>query len=133
MDPSASGTFRLFRLAGIDVHLHWSWFAVALLQILLRPDVYHAAGVEGGGVSDAVRDRAGARVRPRPRLPLGRRHGRARRAVAAGRHRLRRAAAPARAVLWSIAAGPLVNVLLMPLLAGLFWHARGADWPAAIH
>src|SRR5438045_2390300 len=26
-----AGTFRLFRLAGIDVRLHWSWFAVAVL------------------------------------------------------------------------------------------------------
>ena len=27
-----SGTFRLFRVFGIDVLLHWSWFLVALIQ-----------------------------------------------------------------------------------------------------
>jgi hypothetical protein len=28
--PTNEGSIRLFRLAGIDVFLHWSWFVVAL-------------------------------------------------------------------------------------------------------
>src|SRR3954453_2952451 len=42
MEPSTSGSFRLFRLAGIDVFLHWSWFAIAVIQIAIRPDAYEA-------------------------------------------------------------------------------------------
>ena len=33
MLPTQRGGFRLFRLAGIDVFLHWSWFVVALFEI----------------------------------------------------------------------------------------------------
>ena len=32
MQSSSPGSFRLFRLFGIDVFLHWSWFIVALIQ-----------------------------------------------------------------------------------------------------
>jgi len=28
-----SGSFRLFRLVGIEVFLHWSWFVVAVFEI----------------------------------------------------------------------------------------------------
>src|SRR5262249_24587127 len=40
MDLSMRGSFHLFRLAGISVYLHWSWFLVAVLQISWRPDEY---------------------------------------------------------------------------------------------
>jgi hypothetical protein len=33
MFSSRDGSFRLFRVAGIDVFLHWSWFVVAFLQL----------------------------------------------------------------------------------------------------
>ena len=36
MMPTRQGSFRLFRLWGIDVHLHWSWFVVALYSISTR-------------------------------------------------------------------------------------------------
>src|SRR5947208_1208916 len=42
MAPSTSRSFRLFRLAGIDVLLPCSRFAVAVVQIGLRRDAYRA-------------------------------------------------------------------------------------------
>ena len=32
MLPTKQGSFRLFRLVGIDVYLHWSWFLVAAFE-----------------------------------------------------------------------------------------------------
>src|SRR6516165_3946792 len=40
MLPSSSGSFRLFRVAGIDVFLHWSWLVVAVLEVQFRADAY---------------------------------------------------------------------------------------------
>ena len=36
------GCIRLFRLAGITVFLHWSWFLVAVLELKLRRDKYNS-------------------------------------------------------------------------------------------
>ena len=90
------GAFRLFRAAGVDVYLHWSWFLVAWLQIRLPRQRVPGPGLEGGRVPRALRHRPAARVRPRPRLPIGRRPGRSDRPVAARRRRLRRSAAASR-------------------------------------
>ena len=38
--PSQQGAIRLFRLAGIDVFLHWSWFVVALFELQVRRSEY---------------------------------------------------------------------------------------------
>ena len=38
--PSQQGAIRLFRLAGIDVFLHWSWFVVALFELQMRAGEY---------------------------------------------------------------------------------------------
>ena len=35
-----TGSFRLFRIAGIEVFLHWSWFVVAIFEINSRRDSY---------------------------------------------------------------------------------------------
>jgi len=40
MLPSRSGSFRLFRVAGIQVYLHWWWFVFAVIQVTLRSDAY---------------------------------------------------------------------------------------------
>ena len=40
MINTLSGSFRLFRLVGIDVFLHWSWFVVAVFEINNRRDSY---------------------------------------------------------------------------------------------
>ncbi|SRR6266446_402937 len=36
MSNALQGSLPLFRLAGIDVFLHWSWFFVAALEISMR-------------------------------------------------------------------------------------------------
>src|SRR6202521_3298286 len=36
MPNTRQGSFHLFRLAGIDVFLHWSWFVVAAIEIIAR-------------------------------------------------------------------------------------------------
>src|SRR5215510_4080663 len=38
--PSHQGAIRLFRLFGIDVFLHWSWFVVALIELRMRSREY---------------------------------------------------------------------------------------------
>jgi Zn-dependent protease len=111
------GTIRLFKFSGIQVYLHFSWFIVAAYEFTRRAGVYTApiwalweyvalfaivllhefghalACRQTGGVADHI-----------VLWPLGgiafvnppRRPG---------------------AMLWSIAAGPLVNVLLLPILS----------------
>ena len=128
MTPTRKGSFHLFRLFGIDVHLHWSWFIVAFYSISIRVPNYenfiwavgeyltlflvvlmHEFGHslacrQVGGTSDQI-----------VLWPLG--------GVAY-------VAPPARpgATLWSIAAGPLVNVALLPIFWGMIAraHASGA-------
>lgn len=129
MQPSTSGSFRLFRLAGIDVFLHWSWFAVAVIQIGMRPDDYQMQAwkvaeylslfgivlLHEFGHALACRS-VGGRAERIVLWPLG---------------GIAYVAPPPRPgpVLWSIVAGPLVNVALAPLLLGLLWLALLADWP----
>ena len=40
MMPTRQGSIHLFRLAGIDVFLHWSWFLVAIYEINSRGREY---------------------------------------------------------------------------------------------
>jgi Zn-dependent protease len=37
---SNKGSIHLFRLAGVDLYLHWSWFLVAIIQIQYRSGTY---------------------------------------------------------------------------------------------
>ena len=129
MTPTREGSFRLFQLFGIEVFLHWSWFLVALLEVSYRSRLYSSivwnifeyltlfgivlmhefghslACRQVGGKSDQI-----------VLWPLG--------GVAY-------VAPPPRpgATLWSIAAGPLVNVILFPILSGLLMMGLplGAD------
>jgi Zn-dependent protease len=129
MDLSLRGSFRLFRVAGITVYLHWMWFLFAVWQISIRPDVYHNPAwkvAEYLGLfaivllhefGHALACRSVGGVAERIVLwPLG--------GVAY-------VAPPPRpgAVLWSIAAGPLVNVALLLPLFGLHLLAVSKDWP----
>jgi Zn-dependent protease len=117
MSPNPQGSFRIFRITGITIYLHWLWFVVAYLQIVQRSHTYssiswnlaeylalfgivllhefgHAfATRQVGGTADTIL-----------LWPLG--------GVAY-------VSAPPRAgaQLWSIAAGPLVNVALTIPLA----------------
>src|SRR6185312_5238747 len=38
--PTKKGAIRIFRLFGIDVYLHWSWFLIVLYDIQARGHVY---------------------------------------------------------------------------------------------
>src|SRR3989449_1004298 len=122
-----TGVIRLFRFAGIDVYLHFTWFLVAaifmtdymrryqspiwgvleyisLFVIVLIHEFGHALACRqvGGVANHIVLWPLGgvAFVNPPPRPG---------------------------AYLWSIAAGPLVNVALMPVLGVLAYFSSSAD------
>jgi Zn-dependent protease len=126
MTPTRQGSIHLFRFAGVDLYLHWSWFLVAvygissrgarytslvwpvleylaLFGIVLLHEFGHALACRqvGGQASQIVLWPLGgvAYVAPPPRPG---------------------------ATLWSIAAGPLVNVALAPILIVL--AVLGSAW-----
>src|SRR6201982_2720653 len=126
---SRKGSIRLFEFAGIEVFLHWSWFLVAVYEIQSRSGRYssilwnileylalflivllhefgHALACRqvGGNANRIVLWPLGgvAYVDPPPRPG---------------------------ATLWSIAAGPLVNVVLVPVLFFLSMLGRSSGWP----
>jgi len=127
MTPSHQGSFRLFRFAGIDVFLHWSWFLVAIYEVNQRSSHYTSMGWNGleylaifglvllheFGHALACRQVGGQADRI-VLWPLG------------GVAYVQPPQRPG-ATLWSIAAGPLVNVILVPvlLLAGYGMRAAG--------
>ncbi len=128
MTPSHSGSIRLFRAAGIQVFLHWSWFVVAVIQLTYRRNYYSSLAwniaeyvalfvivlLHEFGHSLACRQ-TGGRANEIVLWPLG---------------GIAFVSPPPRAgaVLWSIAAGPLVNVVLFPLLMALTWLAGDLGW-----
>jgi Zn-dependent protease len=128
MNSIRQGAFRLFRVGGIDVFLHWSWFLIATIEISARSSTYtstvwnileylslflivmlhefgHALACRqvGGTANQIVLWPLGgvAYVDPPPRPG---------------------------ATLWSIAAGPLVNVALLPVLVMLVLLGRSLGW-----
>lgn len=132
MPSGRQGSLRLFRFAGVDVFLHWTWFLVAVFEIQGRAKSYssltwnvleylalflivllheygHALACRSvGGVADQI-----------VLWPLG--------GVAYVNPPQR-----AGATLWSIAAGPLVNFVLAPVLWVLARMSRVLDAPPAI-
>jgi len=116
MTPTKQGSIHLFRLAGIDLYLHWSWFLVAyygvntrlgrysspvwnvleylaLFAIVLMHEFGHSLACrQVGGQADRI-----------VLWPLG------------GVAYVQPPQRPG-AMLWSLAAGPLVNVALVPVL-----------------
>ena len=133
--PPRKGTFHIFRLAGIDVYLHWWWFLVALYEIQGRNGQYSSIVwnvleylalfvivlTHEFGHALACRQ-VGGQANRIMLWPLG--------GVAYVNPPER-----AGAQLWSIAAGPLVNVALVPVLIGAIYvaHAIGlpSGWPDA--
>lgn len=117
------GSAHLFRLFGIDVSLHWSWLVVAFIEIAIRHRNYNSMFfnvleyvtlfglvlLHEFGHSLACRS-VGGRAEHILLWPLG--------GVAL-------VDPPDRpgAWLWSVAAGPLVNVVLAPVTMGLFYWA----------
>ncbi len=128
MLPTRSGSLRLFQFSGIEVFLHWSWFIVGAFEINNRSDHYSSITwnileylslflivlLHEFGHSLACRQ-VGGSANQIVLWPLG--------GVAF-------VSPPPRpgATLWSIAAGPLVNVVLFPLLVGGYWLARTSGW-----
>ena len=132
MPSSRQGSIRLFRFAGIDLFLHWSWFLVAVFEIQNQKGRYssltwsvleylalflivmlhefgHALACRqvGGTANQIVLWPLGgvAYVDPPPRPG---------------------------ATLWSIAAGPLVNVVLAPVLFVIVILGRSLGWAQAM-
>ena len=124
------GTIRLFKFSGITVYLHFSWFLIAAYEFSRRTGVYtsmvwaafeylalfaivllhefgHALACrQTGGVADRIVlwPLGGIAFVSPPRRPG--------------------------AMLWSIAAGPLVNVILLPILSIALTLSRiGVDEP----
>lgn len=129
--PSRQSSIRLFQFAGIDVFLHWSWFVVAIYElsgpsrrytsftwnvieylalfaIVLMHEFGHALACRqvGGTANRIVLWPLGgvAYVDPPPRPG---------------------------ATLWSIAAGPLVNVALLPAIFVLGHTSQSLGWSQA--
>ncbi len=135
MLPTPQGSIRLGRIAGIRLFVHWSWLIVAAYQIQNRPKEYSSLGwavaeylalfvivlMHEFGHSLACRQTGGTADQI-ILWPLG--------GVAY-------VAPPPRpgAVLWSIVAGPLVNLVLVPVISvpgsprcnsvGVGWAAIG--------
>lgn len=127
MMPTKNGSIHLFRLAGINVFLHWSWFIAAVyfinagsypnifwnileciglfLIVLLHEFGHSLACRQTGGRADQI-----------VLWPLG------------GVAYVDPPQRPG-ATLWSIAAGPLVNVALAPIFGGLFILGKVLHWP----
>ena len=128
MTPTHKGSFRIFSFAGIAVFVHWSWFLVAIYSVQFRTQEYssmlwnvleylslflivllHEFGHQlacrqvGGQTHDIVLWPLGGVAYVSPPQRPG-------------------------AQLWSIAAGPLVNVVLTPLLGGLVWLSAQLGW-----
>jgi Zn-dependent protease len=129
MTPTRQGSLRLFRFAGIDVFLHWSWFVVAWIEINSRGKQYSSLTwnvleylslflivlMHEFGHSLACRQ-VGGQANQIVLWPLG------------GVAYVDPPQRPG-ATLWSIAAGPLVNVVLLPILLGVWYFADTAGWP----
>jgi Zn-dependent protease len=113
---SGSGSFRLFRVAGTDVYIHWSWFLVAFVLLRDRPVQYSSIGwdiaayVAGFAIvlmhefgHVLMCRRTGGEANHILLWPLG------------GLAYVTPAPRPG-AHYWTIAAGPLVNIVLAPIL-----------------
>src|SRR6266404_983359 len=131
MLPTKQGSIRLFRIAGIDVYLHWMWFLVAAYEIQDRKGSYSSVTwnvveylslfvivtMHEFGHATACRS-VGGRANQIVLWPLG------------GVAYVDPPPRPG-AVLWSIAAGPLVNVVLVPVLGILWLLTSGAAGAAS--
>jgi Zn-dependent protease len=126
--PTSRGAIKIFRLFGINVYLHWAWFVVAYFMIKYRTHAYgspafnvleylslflivltHEFGHQlacrqvGGKTHDIVLWPMGGVAYVSPPQRPG-------------------------AQLWSIAAGPLVNVLLIPIFSALVLASSHLGW-----
>ncbi|HEU5396918.1 MAG TPA: site-2 protease family protein [Verrucomicrobiae bacterium] len=138
--PTKKGSFKIFTFAGITVYVHWMWILVAIYSIQYRTHIYYslarnaaeylslflivlihefghqlACRSVGGKTHDIVLWFLGGVAYVSPPQRPG-------------------------AQLWSIAAGPLVNVVLIPILSvlvslssSLHWYDSSPDLYNLIH
>jgi len=129
MPTGRKGSIHLFRLAGVDLYLHWSWFLVAIYEIqagrgryssivwnvleylalfliVLTHEFGHAMACRsvGGTANQILLWPFGGVAYVRPPQRPG-------------------------ATLWSIAAGPLVNVVLLPVFYIAMRVSVAMGWP----
>ena len=128
---SGQGSIRLFRFSGIDVFLHWSWFVVAIYEIQTRAGSFSSVTwnvleylalflivlLHEFGHALACRQ-VGGRANRIVLWPLG------------GVAYVDPPPRPG-ATLWSIAAGPLVNVALIPVLGLITFLNHAELWTEA--
>jgi Zn-dependent protease len=128
MPSTRQGSIHLFRFSGIDVFLHWSWFLVAAYEIQLRRGSYSSVGwnileylalflivmIHEFGHALACRQ-VGGQANRIVLWPLG------------GVAYVDPPQRPG-ATLWSIAAGPLVNVVLIPVLFVAVMAGQSLGW-----
>jgi Zn-dependent protease len=128
MNNLTAGAIPLFRFSGIQVYLHWSWLVVAYFEIINRVNKYQQLRwnvieylalfgivlLHEFGHALACRQ-VGGQANRIMLWPLG------------GVAFVQPPPRPG-AFLWSIAAGPLVNVVLVPVTVGLYIVAIGAGW-----
>jgi|GEM_PF-645476 len=137
MGNLTAGSFPLFRIAGIQVYLHWTWLLIAYFEIVNRVNRYQSMAwnvieylalfgivlMHEFGHALACRQVGGQASRIML-WPLG------------GVAFVQPPPRPG-ALLWSIAAGPLVNVVLVPITAMMYMFARTAGWevdyPDCVH
>jgi Zn-dependent protease len=117
--PTGPGSIRLFKFAGIQVFLHWSWFLVAMYEMNARSSTYSSFvwnGIEYVALFGIVTMHEFGHA-----LACRQVGGRAERIVLWPLGGVAYVDPPPRpsATLWSIAAGPLVNVALLPVFGSL--------------
>ena len=125
--PTRRGSFKIFRLFGIDVYIHWAWF-LAFMYLTSRPREYSSYGWNALEVlslflivlthqfgHQLASRQVGGKTNDIVLWPLG--------GVAF-------VSPPQRpgAQLWSIAAGPLVNVILIPVTSALVSISSHLGW-----
>jgi len=132
MPSVRQGSIHLFRLAGVDVSLHWWWFLLALYRLQGGPGEYSSiiwklfeflalfliVLTHEFGHSLACRQ-VGGTANQIMLWPLG------------GVAYVNPPQRPG-ATLWSIAAGPLVNVVLAPILYAAVMGAKSAGLYASM-
>jgi Zn-dependent protease len=132
MDFLRKGSIHLFRFAGIDLYLHWSWFLLALFAVSYRERGFSSIGwnvldyaalfaivaMHEYGHALACRQ-VGGTPDQIVLWPLG------------GVAYVNPPQRPG-ATLWSIAAGPLVNVALAPVLFGALLLSYSLGWAATM-
>lgn len=132
MNRIQKGSIRLGQWAGINVYLHWTWFLLAAYEISDRGASYTSLSwnameyvalflivtLHEYGHALACRQ-VGGRSEQIVLWPLG------------GVAYVQPPPRPG-ATLWSITAGPLVNLVLLPVLYGLQALTRSLGWPESM-